>query len=162
MQFHPCTEYRRFLNEEAIAKIRSAQSHHYWGQWISDPMALLNLILSFGKKDDLVADESETDDVDELTQTLKRVKNGGEYFGEFSFTVVLFARAQPRQVANHRRRRCQDLRRSRGRADSRELQRPERLSVDCSGQGQHSTPPRLALSGNYADVSLVYAPSARR
>jgi hypothetical protein len=50
---------------------------------ISDPTALLNLILSFGKKDELVADESETDDVAELTQTLKRVKNGGEYLGDF-------------------------------------------------------------------------------
>ncbi len=85
------SEFRRLINDDAITKIRSSQSHHYWNQWISDPMALLNLILSFGKKDDLVADESETDDVDELTQTLKRVKNGGEYLGEFSFTVVLFA-----------------------------------------------------------------------
>ncbi len=154
------SEFRRLINDDAIAKIRSAQSHHYWNQWISDPMALLNLILSFGKKDDLVADESETDDVDELTQTLKRVKNGGEYLGEFSFTVVLFAehsRAKLRTTAA-------DVVKIFGAHEGALIQESYNalnayLSI-VPGNGAFNVRRAWLLSGNYADVSLVYAPSA--
>jgi type IV secretion system protein VirB4 len=153
-------EFRRLINDDAVAKIRSAQSHHYWNQWISDPMALLNLILSFGKKDDLVADESETDDVDELTQTLKRVKNGGEYLGEFSFTVVLFAehnRAKLRTTAA-------DVVRIFGTHEGALIQESYNalnayLSI-VPGNGAFNVRRAWLLSGNYADVSLVYAPGA--
>jgi type IV secretion system protein VirB4 len=154
------SEFRRLINDDAIAKIRSAQSHHYWNQWISDPMALLNLILSFGKKDDLVADESETDDVDELTQTLKRVKNGGEYLGEFSFTVVLFAehnRAKLRTTAA-------DVVKIFSAHEGALIQESYNalnayLSI-VPGNGAFNVRRAWLLSGNYADVSLVYAPSA--
>ncbi len=154
------SEFRRLLNDDAIAKIRSAQSHHYWSQWISDPMALLNLILSFGKKDELVADESETDDVAELTQTLKRVKNGGEYLGEFSFTVVLFAehsRAKLRTTAA-------DVVKIFGAHEGALIQESYNalnayLSI-VPGNGAFNLRRAWLLSGNYADVSLVYAPSA--
>ena len=154
------SEFRRLINDDAIAKIRSAQSHHYWNQWISDPMALLNLILSFGKKDDLVADESETDDVDELTQTLKRVKNGGEYLGEFSFTVLLFAehnRAKLRTTAA-------DVVKIFGAHEGALIQESYNalnayLSI-VPGNGVFNVRRAWLLSGNYADVSLVYAPGA--
>ena len=153
------SEFRRLLNDDAIAKIRSAQSHHYWSQWISDPMALLNLILSFGKKDELVADESETDDVAELTQTLKRVKNGGEYLGEFSFTVVLFAehsRAKLRTTAA-------DVVKIFGAHEGSLIQESYNalnayLSI-VPGNGAFNLRRAWLLSGNYADLSLVYAPS---
>ena len=154
------TELRRLVNDDAIAKIRSAQSHHYWSQWISDPMALLNLILSFGKKDELVADESETDDVAELTQTLKRVKNGGEYLGEFSFTVVLFAehsRAKLRTTAA-------DLVKIFGAHEGALIQESYNalngyLSI-VPGNGAFNLRRAWLLSGNYADLSLVYAPGS--
>ena len=155
-----CSEFKRVLNDSAIATIRTAQSHHYWNQWISDPMALLNLILSFGKKDDIVADESETDDVDELTQTLKRVKNGGEYLGEFSFTVVLFAehsRAKLRTAAT-------DVVKIFGAHEGALIQESYNalnayLSI-VPGNGAFNLRRAWLLSGNYADISLVYAPSA--
>ena len=154
------SEFRRLLNDDAIAKIRSAQSHHYWSQWISDPMALLNLILSFGKKDELVADESETDDVAELTQTLKRVKNGGEYLGEFSFTVVLFgehSRAKLRTTAA-------DVVKIFGAHEGALIQESYNalnayLSI-VPGNGAFNLRRAWLLSGNYADVSLVYAPGS--
>jgi type IV secretion system protein VirB4 len=154
------SEFRRLINDDAITKIRSSQSHHYWNQWISDPMALLNLILSFGKKDDLVADESETDDVDELTQTLKRVKNGGEYLGEFSFTVVLFA--------EHNRAKLQttaaDVVKIFGAHEGALIQESYNalnayLSI-VPGNGAFNVRYAWLLSGNYADMSLVYTPTA--
>jgi len=152
------TEFRRLMNDDSIAKIRSAQSHHYWNQWISDPMALLNLILSFGKKDDLVADESETDDVAELTQTLKRVKNGGEYLGEFSFTVVLFGecnRAKLRTTAADVVKifspYCDLIRESYNALNAC-------LSI-VPGNGAFNLRRVWLPSDNYADMSLAYAPS---
>ncbi len=122
-------------------------------------MALLNLILNFGKKDDLVADESEMDDVDELTETLKRVKNGGESLGEFSFTVVLFgecSRAKLRTAA-------QDVAKVFGAHQSPVIQESYNALNASLAIVPGGTPFNLRrnwlLSGNYADVSLVYRPS---
>ncbi len=159
-KFILATEFRRLLNDDAIAKIRSAQSHHYWSQWISDPMALLNLILSFGKKDELVADESETDDVAELTQTLKRVKNGGEYLGEFSFTVVLFGEHSRTKL----RTTAADVMKIFGAHEGALIQESYNALNAClsivPGNGSFNLRRAWLPSGNYADLSLVYAPGA--
>lgn len=154
-----CTEFRRIANEEAITNIQAAQSHHYWAQWLSSPMALLNLILSFGKRDEQVADESELDDVDELGETLKRVKNGGEYLGDFSFTVVLFgeqSRAKLRTAA-------MDVVKIFGAQEASLIQESYNalnayLSI-VPGNGAFNVRRGWQLSGNYADMALVYAPS---
>jgi type IV secretion system protein VirB4 len=153
------SEFRRLQNDDTISKIRTAQSHHYWSQWISDPMALLNLILSFGKKDELVADESETDDVSELTQTLKRVKNGGEYLGEFSITVVIFGELSRSKL----RTTAADVMKIFGAHEGALIQESYNalnayLSI-VPGNGAFNVRRAWLLSGNYADLSFVYAPS---
>ena len=121
-------------------------------------MALLNLILSFGKKDELVADESETDDVSELTQTLKRVKNGGEYLGEFSFTVILFGE----QSRSKLRTTAADVMKIFGAHEGALIQESYNalnayLSI-VPGNGAFNVRRAWLLSGNYADLSFVYAP----
>jgi type IV secretion/conjugal transfer VirB4 family ATPase len=85
-----CTEYKRLANEKAVAIVRAAQSHFHWSQWVSDLPSILSMVLNRGNRENVIADKSALNDVEDLDKTLSRINNDGEYLGEFSFTAVLF------------------------------------------------------------------------
>jgi type IV secretion system protein VirB4 len=85
-----CTEFKRVGNEKAISTIRAAQNHFHWSQWVSDIPSIVSMVLNRGKRENVIADKSALNDVEDLDRTLASVKNDGEYLGEFSFTVVLY------------------------------------------------------------------------
>ena len=78
------------MNDKAITTIRGAQNHFHWSQWVSDLPSILSMVLNRGKREDVIADKSALNDVEDLDNTLARIKNDGEYLGEFSLTVLLY------------------------------------------------------------------------
>jgi hypothetical protein len=88
--FTLCSEFKRVLNDKAITTVRAAQNHFHWSQWVSDLPSILSMVLNRGKRENVIADKSALNDVEDLDKTLARIKNGGEYLGEFSLTVLLY------------------------------------------------------------------------
>jgi hypothetical protein len=93
-----CSEFKRVSNEKAIATIRAAQNHFHWSQWVSDLPSILSMVLNRGKRENVIADKTALNDVEDLDKTLARIKNDGEYLGEFSVTVVLYGWGEDRKV----------------------------------------------------------------
>lgn len=85
-----CTEFRRVVNDKAITTIRAAQTHFHWSQWVSDLPSIVSMIMNRGNRENVIADKSALNDVEELDEVLKRINNGGEYLGEFSFTIIMY------------------------------------------------------------------------
>jgi len=48
------------------------------------------MVLNRGKRENVIADKTALNDVEDLDKTLARIKNDGEYLGEFSFTAVIY------------------------------------------------------------------------
>ena len=69
-----CTEFKRVLNDKAITTIRAAQSHFHWSQWVADIPSILSMILNRGNRENVIADKSALNDVEELNETLARIK----------------------------------------------------------------------------------------
>jgi type IV secretion system protein VirB4 len=87
-----CTEYHRISNEKTVDTINNAQSHAHYAQWVKSPQAIIQLIMTRGKRDDIVIDESAKADVEDLAATIRRVKTDGDPMGRFSFTAIVFGK----------------------------------------------------------------------
>lgn len=90
--FIVCSEFQRVLQDKAVSTVRAAQTHFHWSQWVADIPSILSMALHRGNRENVVADESATDDVKDLGETLKRLNagTGREYLGQYSLTIVLF------------------------------------------------------------------------
>jgi hypothetical protein len=88
-----CTEFKRVVNDKAVTTIRTAQNHFHWSQWVCDLPSIVSMVLNRGQRKNVIADKSALNDVEDLDKTLARIKNDGEYLGEFSLTVVLYGRS---------------------------------------------------------------------
>jgi hypothetical protein len=87
-----CSEFQRVLQDKAVSTVRAAQTHFHWSQWVSDIPSIVSMAFNRGNRENVVADESATDDVKDLGETLKRLNagTGREYLGQYSLTIVLF------------------------------------------------------------------------
>ncbi|MBV9498929.1 MAG: hypothetical protein JO138_06130 [Acidobacteriaceae bacterium] len=52
--------------------------------------SIVSMVLNRGKRENVIADKTALNDVEDLDKTLARIKNDGEYLGEFSFTAVIY------------------------------------------------------------------------
>jgi type IV secretion system protein TrbE len=153
-----CTEFKRVLNEKAITTIRAAQSHFHWSQWVADIPSILSMILNRGSRENVIADKSALNDVEELNETLARIKNAGEYLGEFSFTVVLYGWSDKARL----QRAAADVAKAFGNHEAALIRETYNalnayLSIIPGNQAFNLRRTWL-LSGNYADLSFLYAP----
>jgi type IV secretion system protein VirB4 len=155
-----CTEFKRVGNEKAISAIRAAQSHFHWSQWVSDIPSIVSMVLNRGKRENVIADKTALNDVEDLDRTLSSVKNDGEYLGEFSFTVVLYGwngRAKLKSAAA-------DVLKIFGNHEASLFQESfNALNAYLSIiPGNHAFNLRRSwlLSGNYADLSFLYGPDS--
>jgi hypothetical protein len=153
-----CTEFKRVLNDKAITTIRAAQSHFHWSQWVADIPSILSMILNRGNRENVIADKSALNDVEELNETLARIKNAGEYLGEFSLTVVLYAWGDQARL----QRAAADVAKIFGNHEAALIRETYNalnayLSIIPGSQAFNLRRTWL-LSGNYADLSFLYAP----
>jgi type IV secretion/conjugal transfer VirB4 family ATPase len=152
-----CSEFKRVCQTAAVSAIRGAQTHWYWSQWVSDPAAILSMALNRGNRENVIADKSAVKDVEALDETLSRVNNGGEHLGEFSFTVLLYgedreqlepaAASVVKVFGNHE---ASLIRESFNSLNAY-------LSI-IPGNNVFNLRRTWLLSGNYADLSFLYAP----
>lgn len=158
--FIACSELKRVLNDKAITTIRGAQNHFHWSQWVSDLPSILSMVLNRGKRENVIADKSALSDVEDLDKTLARIKNDGEYLGEFSMTVLLYGWSESSEL----KRAAADVIKIFGNHEA-SLIRESYNALNAYlaiFPGNHGFNLRrtLLLSGNYADLSFLYAPSA--
>lgn len=152
-----CSEFKRVCQTAAVSTIRGAQTHWYWSQWVSDPAAILSMVLNRGNRENVIADKSAVKDVEALDETLSRVNNGGEYLGEFSFTVLLYGpeREQLESAAA-------DVVKVFGQHEA-SLIRESFNSLNAylsviPGNNAFNLRRTWLLSGNYSDLTFLYAP----
>jgi type IV secretory pathway VirB4 component len=153
-----CSEFKRVCQTAAVSTIRSAQNHWYWSQWVSDPAAIFSMVLHRGNRENVIADKSAVKDVEALDETLSRVNNGGEYLGEYSFTVVLYGGRDREQLESA----AADVVKIFGHHEASLI----RESFNALNAylaiipGNHAFNLRRTwlLSGNYGDLSFLYAP----
>ena len=112
-----CSEFKRILNDKAIMTIRTAQQHFHWSQWVADVPSIVSMILNRGKRENVIADKSAVNDVEDVGQSLSRIKNAGEYLRVQLHRGSLWL-AEQRQAQSRCFRCGQDLRGSRGLAVS--------------------------------------------
>lgn len=153
-----CTEYKRVLNEQAITTIRAAQSHFHWSQWVADIPSIISMIVNRGNRENVIADKSALNDVEDLDKTLARINNAGEYLGEFSFTVVLYGWEDTASVEKA----AADVAKIFGNHEAALIRESYNalnafLSIIPGNQAFNLRKTWL-LSGNYADISFLYAP----
>lgn len=153
-----CTEYNRVLNDRAITTIRAAQSHFHWSQWVADIPSIISMIVNRGNRENVIADKSALNDVEDLDKTVARINNAGEYLGEFSFTVVLFGWADKTRVEKA----AADVAKIFGNHEAALIRESYNalnafLSIIPGNQAFNLRKTWL-LSGNYADLSFLYAP----
>lgn len=153
-----CTELKRVSNETANSTIRGAQKHFYWSQWVSDIPSVISMVINRGKRENVIADKSALNDMEDLDGTLARINNGGEYLGEFSFTVVLYgwkSRAELHAVVT-------DVAKIVGNYEGALVRETYNalnayLSI-IPGNDAFNLRRTWLLNGNYADLSFLYAP----
>jgi type IV secretion system protein VirB4 len=154
-----CSEFKRVLNEKAVSIIRAAQNHFHWSQWVSDLPSIVSMVLNRGNRENVIADKSALNDVEDLDKTLARIKNDGEYLGEFSLTVVLYGWGNPAKL----KRAAADVVKIFGNHEASLIQETyNALNAYLSifpGNQCFSLRRTWLLSGNYADLSFLYAPS---
>ncbi|HEX3684982.1 MAG TPA: hypothetical protein VHU83_20780 [Bryobacteraceae bacterium] len=153
-----CTELKRVSNETANSAIRGAQKHFYWSQWVSDIPSVISMVMNRGKRENVIADKSALNDMEDLDGTLARINNDGEYLGEFSLTVVLYgwkSRTELQATAT-------DVIKIVGNYEGALIRESyNALNAYLSiTPGNHAFNLRRTwlLSGNYADLSFLYAP----
>lgn len=155
-----CSEFKRVLNESAINAIRSAQNHFHWSQWVSDIPSIVSMVLNRGKRENVIADKTALNDVEDLDKTLARIKNDGEYLGEFSFTAVIHTRGD----AVKRKSAAADVQKVFGNHEGSLIHESYNalnayLAI-VPGNSAFNLRRTWLLSGNYADLSFLYSPSA--
>ncbi len=116
-----CSEFKRVLNDSAITTIRTAQNHFHWSQWVADIPSIVSMVLNRGKRENVIADKTALNDVEDLDKTLARIKNDGEYLGEFSFTAIIYTRGDSGKRQSPPRQILRSFWQSRSFPDSREL-----------------------------------------
>ena len=154
-----CTEFKRVLNETAITTVRAAQNHFHWSQWVSDIPSIISMVLNRGKRENVIADKSALNDVEDLDKTLARIKNDGESLGEFSFTAVLYGWSGQAKLKSA----AADVIKIFGNHEASLFQESfNALNAYLAIiPGNHAFNLRRLwlLSGNYADLSFLYAPA---
>ena len=154
-----CSEYKRITNESAITKIREAQNHFHWSQWVSDLPSVLSMVINRGNRENVIADKTALNDVEDLDKSLARIKNDGEYLGEFSLTVVLFGWKDRTKL----QRAAADVIKIFGNHEGSLIRETYNalnayLSV-MPGNDAFNLRRTWLLSGNYSDLAFAYAPS---
>ena len=157
-----CSEFQRVVQDKAVSTVRAAQTHFHWSQWVSDVPSILSMAFNRGNRENVVADESAIDDVKDLGETLKRLNagTGREYLGQYSLTIVLFGsrgRAALRTAAA-------DVQKIVGQHEGALIHETYNalnayLSI-VPGNTAFNLRRVWMLSGNYADLSFLYAPYA--
>jgi GTPase SAR1 family protein len=155
-----CSEFQRALQDKAVSTVRAAQTHFHWSQWVSDIPSIISMAFSRGNRENVVADESATDDVKDLGETLKRLNagTGREYLGQYSLTIVLFgsrgraplktaAADVAKIVGNHE-----------GALIHETYNALNAYLAIIPGNSAFNLRRVWLLSGNYADLSFLYAP----
>ncbi len=153
-----CSEFKRVLNEKAITTIRAAQNHFHWSQWVADIPSILSMIVNRGNRQNVIADKSALNDVEDLDKTLARINNEGEYLGEFSLTIVLYGWSDKARL----QKAAADVIKIFGNHEGALIHESYNvlnayLSIIPGNQAFNLRRSWL-LSGNYADVSFLYAP----
>jgi type IV secretion/conjugal transfer VirB4 family ATPase len=153
-----CTEFKRVLNDRAITTVRGAQNHFHWSQWVADLPSILSMVLNQGNRQNVIVDKSALNDVEDLDQTLARINNGGEYLGEFSFTVVLHDSDDGPRL----RRAASDVIKIFGHHEASLIRETynalNAFLAIIPGNQAFNLRRTWLLSGNYADLSFLYAP----
>jgi type IV secretion/conjugal transfer VirB4 family ATPase len=154
-----CSEFKRVLNDKAVSTIRAAQNHFHWSQWVADLPSILSMVLNRGNRENVIADKSALNDVEDLDRTLARIKNDGEYLGEFSLTVVLYGWGDQAKVKTA----SADVGKIFGNHEASLIHETYNalnayLSIIPGNQAFNLRRTWL-LSGNYADLSFLCAPS---
>ncbi len=154
-----CSEFKRVLNDAAITTVRTAQNHFHWSQWVADIPSIVSMIVNRGNRQNVIVDKSAVNDVADLDKTLARINNEGEYLGEFSFTVVLYGKSEKARL----HRAATDVIKIFGNHQGALIQESyNALNAYLSIiPGNHAFNLRRTwlLSGNYADLSFLYAPN---
>lgn len=153
-----CSEFQRVLNEKAITTIRAAQNHFHWSQWVADIPSILSMIVNRGNRQNVIADKSALNDVEDLDKTLARINNEGEYLGEFSLTIVLYGWSDKARL----QKAAADVIKIFGNHEGALIHESYNalnayLSIVPGNQAFNLRRSWL-LSGNYADLSFLYAP----
>lgn len=154
-----CSEFKRVLNDSAINTIRSAQNHFHWSQWVADIPSIVSMVLNRGKRENVIADKTALNDVEDLDKTLARIKNDGEYLGEFSFTAVIHTLAD----AAKRKSAAADVQKVFGNHEGSLIHESYNalnayLAI-VPGNSAFNLRRTWLLSGNYADLSFLYEPA---
>ncbi len=153
-----CSEFKRVLNDKAITIIRAAQNHFHWSQWVADIPSIISMVVNRGNRQNVIADKSALNDVEDLDKTLARINNEGEYLGEFSLTVVLYGWSDKARL----QRAAADVTKIFGNHEGALIHESYNalnayLSIIPGNQAFNLRRTWL-LSGNYADLSFLYAP----
>jgi type IV secretion/conjugal transfer VirB4 family ATPase len=157
-----CHQFRRVSSETAIAAVRKAQSGWKGAATAADAWSVvIQGLARFGMFDrkDIIEDKSALAEVDDLDEITRRINNGGEYAGQFCFTALLYGwndRARIQRAAT-------DVMKTFGRHEGSLIAEDwNALSAYLSmlpGNQAFSEPRRCwLLSGNYADLSFLWAP----
>jgi type IV secretion system protein VirB4 len=85
--FHVVTEWRPRDNAQARKKIQSARRHFH-----NSKTSIVSQMRTDGATGDVLVDDSKESLVRNLGECLKELELKGSYFGEFSLTVVLYAK----------------------------------------------------------------------
>jgi type IV secretion system protein TrbE len=158
VNFIICSEFQRVLNDKAITTIRTAQNHFHWSQWVADIPSILSMILNRGNRQNVIADKSALNDVEDLDKTLARINNEGEYLGEFSLTLVLYGWSEKPRL----QRAAADVVKIFGNHEGALIHESYNalnayLSI-VPGNHVFNLRRTWLLSSNYADLSFLYAP----
>lgn len=152
-----CTEFKRVLNYKAVGTIWAAQNHFHWSQWVADIPSILSMVLNRGKRENVIADKSVLNDVEDLDKTLARINNDGEYLGEFSFTVVLYGLCDQHKL----QKAASDVIKIFGNQEAALIHETYNalnayLAI-IPGNNAFNLRRTWLLSGNYADLSFLYS-----
>jgi len=116
------------------------------------------MIVNPRNRQNVIADKSALNDVEDLDKTLAHINNEGEHLGEFSFTIVLYGRSEKGRLqsaaadtikifGNHEGALIQE---------SYNALNAYRSIIPCNQA--FNLRRTWLLSGNYFDLSFLYAP----
>ncbi len=155
-----CSEFKRVLNEKAVSTIRAAQNHFHWSQWVADLPSILSMVLNRGKRENVIADKSALNDVEDLDKTLARINNGGEYLGQFSLTTLLYGWGDQDVLKEAAADVVKIFGNHEGSLIHETYNALNAYLAIFPGNQVFNLRRTWLLSGNYADLSFVYAPSS--
>jgi type IV secretory pathway VirB4 component len=153
------SEFNRALNDSAINTIRTAQNHFHWSQWVADIPSIISMVMNRGKRENVIAEKTALNEVEDLDKTLARIKNDGEYLGEFSFTAVLYTHVDSAK----RKSAAADVQKffsnHEGSLIHESYNALNAYLAIIPGNSAFNLRRTWLLSGNYADLSFLYAPA---